>query len=146
MEDLKARVAYLQGLAQGMPPGDTGENKIIHGIIDVLGDFAETISSIESQHEELEDYVESIDEDLYTLEDQVLDDESMDDDTDSYMEVKCPNCGETVYFDSSILEDDDVVEVICPQCEEVVFINDDGLAGADEGENLVAARSDDDVI
>ena len=40
MSDLKARVAYLQGLSDGLEiSADSKEGKLLQGIIDVLDDF-----------------------------------------------------------------------------------------------------------
>jgi len=135
MDSLKSRVAYLQGLAAGIDlPESSKEGRLLHGIIDVLQDFAEALEGLEEAQEQLEDYVESIDEDLYTLEEDLNECEC--DEDDDYVEVNCPGCGETVMFHSDILEDDDVIEVTCPNCDEVVFINDDTYASGDEPEML----------
>ncbi len=135
MDTLKSKVAYLQGLADGMNlSADSKEGRLFHGIIDVLQDFAEQLDGLEEAQEQLEDYVETIDEDLYTLEEDLNDCECCDE--EDFVEVDCPGCGETVMFHSDILEDDDVIEVTCPNCDEVVFINDDQYSSADEVENM----------
>jgi len=124
MGELKSKVAYLQGLSAGLELNqDSKEGKLLKGIIEVLDQFADTVGELEQGQEQLEDYIESIDEDLYQLEDEYYQDNTCCD--DEFLEVDCPKCGETVCFDADILEDDDVVEVTCPNCDEVVFINDD---------------------
>ncbi|MHB1042148.1 MAG: CD1247 N-terminal domain-containing protein [Eubacteriales bacterium] len=157
MSDLKSRVAYLQGLSAGMDlHHDSKEVKLLNGIIQVLDEFAETVVDLEKSHEQLEDYIETVDEDLYALEGDYYEDGgeggSLEGD---YLEVDCPRCGETVCFDSDVLEDDDVVEVTCPNCDEVVFVNDDTFeAESNKGvvenrassERLQAARTVDEVI
>lgn len=123
MGELKAKVAYLQGLSAGLDlKQDSKEGRLLNGIIELLDEFAETVGGLEQGQEQLEDYIESIDEDLYHLEDNYYEDNTCE---DEYLEVDCPKCGETVCFDSDILEDDDVIEVTCPNCDEVVFVNDD---------------------
>lgn len=141
MKDLKARVAYLQGLSAGLDlQADSKEARLLGGIIEVLDDFANSVGELEEAQNQLEDYLESIDEDLYHLEDEIYDSEGLEDSTctcaGEYLEVDCPKCGETVCFDSDILEDDDIVEVTCPNCDEVVFVNDDSYQAADEPELL----------
>ena len=122
MGELKAKVAYLQGMSAGLDLSQNSkEGKLLKGIIEVLDQFAETVGGLEQGQEQLEDYIESIDEDLYHLEDEYYEDNN----EGEYLEVDCPKCGETVCFDSDILEDDDIVEVTCPNCDEVVFVNDD---------------------
>lgn len=154
MKDLKARVAYLQGLSAGLDlNAESKEGKLLNGIIEVLGEFAESMGDLEEAQEQLEDYLESIDEDLYQLEDEIYEGDTLDGDAaGDYLEVDCPRCGETVCFDSGILEDDDVVEVTCPNCDEVVFVNDDTFQAADEPEMLegqvtagTAAAEDEDI-
>ena len=133
MRELKSKVAYLQGLSSGMNLNpETTEGKLFHGIIGVLEEFANSFDQLEKSHEELEDYLETVDQDLTTLEEEFYG----NDETDDYVEVECPNCGETVCFDPGILEDDAVIEIICPNCDEVVFVNDDNLQTADEPEAL----------
>lgn len=145
MDDLRARVAYLQGLAEGLNLSEESkEGKLLHAIIDVLNDFAEEASAMQTALEQLEEYIETVDEDLYTLEDEFYDDdeyhcedcESLDE--GDYLEADCPGCGETVMFDADILEDDDTIEVICPNCDEVVYVNDDNYLSEDESGKLAA--------
>ena len=130
MSELKAKVAYLHGLANGMNvDDDSKEGKLLGGIIDVLDQFADSFT-------ELEEYIESLDEDLYTLENDLH-----DEDLEAYMETDCPGCGETVLFHPSIIDDEDIIEVTCPNCDEVVFVNDDDFASADEPETLYSQNS-----
>lgn len=150
MEDLRAKVAYLQGLSAGLDiQGESKEGKLLNGIIDVLNQFADTVSHLGKAHDRLEDYLETIDEDLYHLEDQIYDDELEDGeyaDTDDYMEAECPRCGEIVCFDTDVLDDDDVVEITCPNCDEVVFVTDERFEAADEPELFEGRRMDDDDL
>ncbi len=141
MSDLKSKVAYLQGLSNGMNLDvESKEGKLLNSIIEVLDEFAESFSELENAHEQLEDYVETIDDDLYALENDFNEGHRFED----YVEVDCPRCGETVLFDPGIVEDEDVIEVTCPNCDEVVFVNDDTFETADEPENL-EGRLDDDL-
>ena len=152
MNDLKTRVAYLQGLSAGLDvSAESKEGKLLMGIIELLDDFADSVGSLEEAHEQLEDYLDSIDEDLYHLEDEIFESDALESCGDEYIEVDCPRCGETVCFDADVVDDDDVVEVTCPNCDEVVFINDDNHQAADEPEMLLGkisagAKDDDEVI
>ncbi|MDF9408934.1 MAG: hypothetical protein A4E52_00904 [Pelotomaculum sp. PtaB.Bin013] len=139
MNDLKSRVAYLQGLSNGLELSpDSKEGKLFHGIIEVLDEFADSFGDLEEGQEQLEDYLETIDEDLYHLEDELYEDDEVNHITGkrNFIEVKCPGCGETVYFDSHITEDKDVVEITCPNCDEVVFVNDEDYQIDEEPEML----------
>ena len=118
MGNIKERVAYLQGLTQGLNvSSSSAEGKLLTNIIDVLDDMAEEFTNIHMVQEDLETFVESIDEDLTDLEEEIY--ENVDD--EDLVEVQCPSCRETVSFASDILEDDDDVEVSCPHCGDIVF-------------------------
>jgi len=118
MSNIKERVAYLHGLTQGLNIGSqSAEGKLLINIIDVLDDMAEEVNNIQLVQEDLETYVESMDEDLTDLEEEVYEDMSGDD----VVEVQCPSCRETVSFESDLLDDDDDVEVSCPHCGDTVY-------------------------
>lgn len=141
MRDLKARVAYLQGLSAGMNiETESKEGRILSNVIEVLDDFATTIKEMEEAHDQLENYLESIDEDLFHLEEDVYNDEAEAAEEGEYLEVDCPRCGEVVCFESDVLEDEDTIEVTCPNCDEVVFVNDDTFQAADEPEPIEGKR------
>lgn len=132
MRDIKEKISYLQGLAQGLDIRESSkEGKVLSGIIDLLGDMADHMEDIEDAHTDLEEYVESIDEDLYDLEDEFFGEEV---DEEEMVEVECPNCKEIVCFEADIVDDEDLIEVTCPNCDEVVYVNDqDILDGTGEG-------------
>lgn len=139
MKELLKKIAYLEGLIDGAELEDAKVKRILDEIVDVLEDVVEALHDLRDEQEDLEDYVSCIDEDLEDLEKEIYGDEEEEDEEEedeeedeedddvSYVEVECPKCHDTVYFDSSILEDDDVVEVTCPNCDEVVFVNDDNI-------------------
>ncbi|MCX7781033.1 MAG: AraC family transcriptional regulator [Negativicutes bacterium] len=121
MSNLKERVAYLQGLAKGLNVSDnSAEGKLLVNIVETLDSFAEEINCLHSAHQDLENYVETIDEDLTDVEEEVFEDTEVDDD---YVEVECPGCHETVTFEAGLLDEDDALEVTCPHCGEVVYDN-----------------------
>ncbi len=125
MSDLKAKVAYLEGLAVGLNlPEDSKEGKLLEGIVEVLGEFADAVDNLEDAQGSLEDYLESIDEDLYALETQfnrTADDE--DAEYAEYYEVECPKCEHVVCVDSDIFEDGNVESIKCPNCDEAIMLN-----------------------
>ncbi|MBU7007625.1 CD1247 N-terminal domain-containing protein [Phosphitispora fastidiosa] len=142
MKNTKEKIAYLQGLSRGLDVEESSkEGKVLSGIISILDDLAEQIEDIEIAQEDLEDYVESIDEDLYDLEGDLLGEVDLVD--EDIVEVVCPRCEETVCFEADIIDDEDLIEVTCPNCDEVVFINDQDLIeglGADRGLSLTDDR------
>lgn len=118
MGNIKERVAYLQGLTQGLNVNErSAEGKLLINIIDVLDDMAEEFNNIQMVQEDLETYVESMDDDLTDLEEEVYEDIA----SEELVEVQCPSCHETVSFESSLLESDDDLEVSCPHCGDIVY-------------------------
>ncbi|MDU2065326.1 MAG: hypothetical protein E6713_10855 [Sporomusaceae bacterium] len=84
---VKEKVAYLQGLKKGLNVNDaSAEGKLLIHVIDALDTFAGEIEGLSLSQEELGEYVETIDDDLSDLEEEVYVD-TLDDD---YMEVECP--------------------------------------------------------
>lgn len=117
MENLRSKVAYLQGLAQGLDVGtESREGRLLAGILDLLGEMAEELGTLKQKQEDLKEYVEAIDDDLAVVEDEVCPVE----DDESYAEIECPACGDTVVLEG----DDDVLELTCPSCGESIYRED----------------------
>lgn len=138
MEDnamnLTEKVAYLRGLAEGLGlDAENKETKIINAIIDLLDDLTLTVADNEDELALITEQLDAVDEDLDALESYVYDDEcecdcgSDDFDEDDLYELECPNCKETVCFDSSIFDSEE--PLTCPACgevfEELEVINED---------------------
>jgi DNA-directed RNA polymerase subunit RPC12/RpoP len=127
---LTEKVAYLKGLAAGLDlDKDTKEAKIFDAMFDILEDMALTISDIDEDLSACEDLVDAIDEDLDELEEYIFDDEDFDDDCDccccddeELYEVECPSCGEAIYLDESMF-DEEYIE--CPECGEKLELDID---------------------
>lgn len=97
MGNLKEQVAYLQGLTKGLNLTDSSaEGKMLLKIVDVLDDFAEELQYIHAAQEELETYVETIDEDLTDLEEDIYENT------------------EEEYAIAEEHTEEDMVEVACP--------------------------------
>jgi len=68
--DTGKKVGYLKGLLEGMDFSDKEtRRKLLHGIVDVLGDLSDRADNMTDLIVDLNDYVESIDDDLSSLED-----------------------------------------------------------------------------
>ncbi len=118
MRDISEKVSYLQGLSEGLNISDGNpQGKIITGILGVLDDISGILVDMRSEFNIVKDYIESIDDDLFELEENFKQDKDV-------IELRCDNCGEELCFDADLIEEDDVIEIICPRCNEVVFIND----------------------
>ena len=113
------KVSYIKGLAEGLSIDETSaQGKVISAIIDALEEMAKELSDLKEDTEYLDAYIEEIDEDLGMLEEDYYEDGGCDCDDedcgcdDDFVEVECPECGETVCLDDSI----DFDHVICPAC------------------------------
>lgn len=123
------KVAYLKGLMEGLNvSSETAEGKVLKAMADILEDMSQSIVDLEDTMGDAQEYLEELDDDLADVEDIVyddedeeeayLDDEDYDDedvyDEDDFIEVECPNCSETIYFDDTV----DPENIVCPACGE----------------------------
>lgn len=119
MGSVQSRVSYLQGLAKGLSfNSQSVEGKLLLNMVEVLDSVAKEIDGMHQAQKDLEDYVDSIDEDLEHLENVVYEDEE-----NGTVHLECPNCNAEIVFEAAELDDDDVVEVACPTCGNVVYEN-----------------------
>ena len=130
MSNINDRVAYLKGLAEGMKLSDeTNEGKLLLKMLDVLESMAEEITTLRADHDELDEYVESIDDDLADMEDYLFDDEDEDgeededeDEDDQMVVYTCPHCGNEVTFEIDGFDFEE--ENLCPNCGKPLFPED----------------------
>lgn len=119
MKDISDKVSYLQGLSEGMNISrESPQGKIISGILNVLDEMADEITIMQKDFETYKEYVESIDNDLWELE------EILDDYDDDIVEIKCSNCGQYIYLERDFMDEEDIIEVNCPHCNEIIYVND----------------------
>ena len=111
MSYISEKVSYLDGLADGMNIAEDKNGKLLKGIIDALGAIAEELEEQSDMLDDLSDCVDDIYEELDDLEE---DDDDEDFDDDDFVEVECPSCGETVYFDVDMVDSEE--GLICPNC------------------------------
>lgn len=116
------KVSYIKGLAEGMKLDEsTNEGKVIHAILDVLGDIAVNIEDIDSDLGDVSEVVSDLEDSVYELEDEVygsLDDEDEEydyGDEDDLYEITCPNCGNSITADFEVISEG---ELDCPNCGE----------------------------
>lgn len=113
MSELKNKVAYLRGLADGLKiDKDSKEGQMLLAIVDALDDMAFEL-------DELYNIVTDIDEDLNDIEEEIYgeDDDDMEDEDHDLFEVNCPNCDEPVLIDDEMLDSE---KIICPNCKEEI--------------------------
>lgn len=129
MSELEQRVAYLHGLASGFNlREESKEGQVLADVLDVLDLMASAISRVETAQADLEEYVESLDEDLAELEE-----EFYEDDLPTW-EVTCPRCGTTIEVDEDDYDDEGRLNLSCPECGAPVehALPDGTLSGRDD--------------
>ncbi|WKY43433.1 transcriptional regulator [Eubacteriaceae bacterium ES2] len=129
MKFINEKVAYTKGLMDGLNIDETSnEGRILFQVMDILEDVVDALDGLTEAQEDLETYVEMVDDDLSDLEEFILDEDFIDDDDedldDDYYEVICPECGNVFITDFESFEDDSVV---CPECGEP-FILDESVS------------------
>lgn len=136
MSKMTDKVSYLKGLAAGMKLNmEKDSNKLMLEILNAMGEMAEEMQAMADAHEELNEYVESIDDDLADLEETLFgddvddidedddvdedfgDDEDFDD--DELISYACPFCGHELQFKASDVDFDE--DYLCPACGKPVF-------------------------
>ena len=132
MMTITEKIANLKGYLEGVQLDENkAETKVIAKIVDILEDMALEIEEMEESVDTLNDYAEELDEDLGDVEDYLFGDDDEcdccdDDDCDcccdeGFLEIDCPNCGETICVD----EDYNAEELICPACNEKINLDEE---------------------
>ncbi|HWR21919.1 MAG TPA: hypothetical protein VN366_00450 [Feifaniaceae bacterium] len=127
MSYVKEKVSYLRGLSDGLEIADETQRKLYTAIIETLDAVADAIDENEATLAELDecvsdiyDALDDVEEELYGEEDGDEDEEKDDAfDEDAFIEVQCPHCGDTIYFDQDMLSSRE--ELICPSCNKKVI-------------------------
>ena len=125
MRPVTDQVSYLRGLAEGLKISDADDTgKLLLAIIDALDAMAGAVTRVETAQQELDDYVEDIDEDLSEIEEILFgddddDDDDDDDEDDGLIEYDCPHCDTTVFFDEDAFSMEE--DHRCPNCGKAVF-------------------------
>lgn len=126
MSDIISKVSYLSGLVDGLEINTTTkEGKILTEIVNVLKVMAEEVDEISESQKDVEDYIDAMDEDLASLQDDVYDNdyESFEDEGDNFVQLKCSNCGDDVYVDKDIIKQKE--KITCPNCHSAMPLSSD---------------------
>ena len=146
------KVAYIRGLAEGLElDEDKKEVKVLNAILDLLDDLTGSVSDLEDVVDDMEGQLDEVDEDLGAVEKLVygIDEdeeeelahhhgcgcgcEDDEEDDETYYEVTCPNCHETICLTEDLVEDG---QMECPNCGELLEFDveedDEDLEAAEE--------------
>ena len=132
MSKLTDRISYLKGMAAGMKLNmDKDANKLMLEMLTVMGEMAEEMAAMTEAHNDLNEYVESIDDDLAELEESLFGEENMDgedidgeddedeDGEDDLIVYACPHCGTEIEFQANDVDFDE--DYLCPECHKPIF-------------------------
>ncbi len=131
---LSEKIAYLKGVAEGMKldPESSPEAKLISLMMDILEHMALSVDELDDTLLDLLEERDALDEgDPYPSEflrngssfdegDEEDPDELDELDEEDFFEVDCPNCGDTLMLDESILL---AGEVTCPGCGQLLAVD-----------------------
>ena len=141
MSNLTDRVSYIKGLAEGLKlDTEKNEGKLIEKMLGLMAEMATELETLRHDHDELNEYVESIDSDLSDMEDTIFGDEEEgcgcghchheekdgeegeddeDGEDDNVVEYTCPHCGEEMTFEVDNFDFDE--DYLCPNCHQPLF-------------------------
>ena len=134
MSKLTDRISFLKGMAAGMKLNmDKDANKLMLEMLTVMCEMAEEMAAMAEKHNDLNEYVESIDDDLAELEETLFgeeDGEELDEDMDGEEDedglteddlilYACPHCGHELEFRASDVDFDE--DFLCPVCNKPIF-------------------------
>ena len=134
MSKLTDRISFLKGMAAGMKLNmEKDSNKLMLEMLTVMGEMAEEMAAMTEAHNDLNEYVESIDDDLADLEETLFgeedgeideelaegddDDDAMGD--DDLIVYACPHCGHEIEFCANDVDFDE--DYLCPECQKPIF-------------------------
>ena len=151
---LSEKSAYLKGLMDGLNLSkETDEGKMIHAIVELLGDVTKTLSDVQETTIAISDELDEIEDDLDAIEDFIMsmDEDEYEDDEDLFEDEEDEEffdfdeedleegfdfgdeettiyevtcvCGNVIAFDEETLE---AGSIVCDQCgENLEFTFDD---------------------
>ena len=121
MSKLTDRVSFLKGMAAGMKLNmEKDANKLMMEMLSLMGEMAEEMQQMAEAHADLNDYVESIDDDLADLEETLFGDEDALEDEDDLEDVDVDDMDDLDDEDEDEPADDELISYACPSCEHVI--------------------------
>ena len=139
MSHLTDKVSYIRGLMEGLNlNAQSSEGKILAQVVELLGEMADEMETMQIVQDEMSDFVDSMDDDLCELEhaigldededeDDEDDEDEDEDDEDDFDEdeddVECSgDCGACDGCAQPEDEDDVYVECMCPNCQSTFYV------------------------
>lgn len=106
MDTIKAKVAYIRGMMDGLAIDlDSKEGKVLSAMLNLMDDIADRIDEVDLRLEDLE---------MYIGDDMPYENFEESFEEEDFVEFVCHRCGETIYIDKSIVNNKEQIE--CPNC------------------------------
>ncbi|MBQ8001870.1 MAG: hypothetical protein IJ297_00295 [Clostridia bacterium] len=140
---LSEKAAYLKGLTEGLEIDKSSkEGKLLAALVEAFDEMAIEVDDMVIIQEDMQEQLDEVDEALADLEDDYyaldedleedydeefdeLDDlDDLDEEWDEEYSFECPKCGDVVYINPELI-DDDVKYIVCPNCEEKILLEFD---------------------
>ncbi len=146
MSELSDKISYIKGLCAGLEiNSDSPERKLLMALVDALDSVKDELDAMRESHEELETYIDMIDDDLNELESEVygdddddfdIDDEDEEEDEDEDDDNCDCDCGCHHHHDDDGCSDDLIDHPVavrpCPDCGKPIEISMRALLNKDE--------------
>jgi len=140
---IKEKVAYLEGLAEGMNIESTEQGKLFSAIIDTLNDIADEVNELNENALDIGEELDAISDDLAEVEDFLLDEDydiddedfdfDFDADEDDYDEDElveedhsCDSCGSAGSDTGGDVEF--TIDVNCPECNAEIELDENDIS------------------
>lgn len=130
MKNINDRISYIKGLVSECKFDENSKEGLIFN--ELLNLIEELSSNVEETQEELEEYVDSIDNELLEIKRDFYNYDDLDEELKSfqeefddensevqYEEVSCSSCSEVIYIDKDII--DDGQQILCPCCHNIIL-------------------------
>lgn len=111
----------LSNIENKIKISESNDKTIITELVNALKIVSGELSDLKDSYLELEQYINSIDEDLGEIEAMVTSEEEYEEDSfseDEFVQVECSKCMETIYIDKEIYIDKSSFQ--CPNCHNLI--------------------------
>jgi len=142
---IKEKVAYLEGLAEGMDIASTEQGKLFSAIIDTLHDMADEIEELNENALDIGEELDAISDDLAEVEEFLLDDDYDFDEDDFDFDFDDDDDDDGYDYDDDDDDDDDdyhecdlcgandgdvefTIDINCPECNTEIELDEDDIA------------------
>ena len=137
MSNLMDRVNRLKGMVSAMDLNlNEDASRLMLEMLGLMGEMAQEMQQMQDAHAELNEYVESLDDDLADLAETVqaggaddaalfAADDADEDEDDAELEegemiiYACPSCGHEIEFDPADVDFEE--DYLCPACSKPIF-------------------------